>query len=90
MRLAIIDDSEFLRTGLRVALEAGGDMDVVGEFSLGEEWEPRVERLGVEVALLGMRSPGRDRSAAMCRRLRTDSPGTRVLMLSPLRMRRRF
>ena len=40
MRLTIIEDSGFLRTGLRVALEAGGEMDVVGEFTLGEEWAP--------------------------------------------------
>ena len=82
VRLAIIEDSGFLRTGLRVTLEAGGDVDVVGEFSLTEEWAPRVERLGVEVALLGMRWSRPDHSAAICRRIRTDSPGTRVLMLS--------
>ena len=80
---AIIEDSGFLRTGLRIALEAGGDMDVVGEFPLGEECAPLVEQLGVEVALLGMRPPGPDFSAAMCRRIRTGSPGTKVLMLSP-------
>ena len=83
VRLAIIEDSGFLRAGLRVALEAGGDMDVVGEFSLGEKWAARVEQLGVEVALLGMRPPRPDLSAAVCRRIRTGSPGTRVLMLSP-------
>ena len=83
MRLAIIEGSEFLRTGLRAALAAGGDMDVVGEFSIGKEWAPCLEQLGVEVALLGMRSPRPDLSAAVCRRIRTGSPGTRVLMLSP-------
>ena len=83
VRLAIIEDSGFLRTGLRVALEDRGDMDVVGEFPLGEEWAPRMEQLGVEVALLGMRSPGLGLSAAVCRQIRDNSPGARVLMLSP-------
>ena len=83
MRLAIIEDSEILRTGLRVALEDGGEMVVVGEFPLGEEWAHHMEQLGVEVALLGMRPTGRDLCAAVCRRIRTDSPDTRVLMLSP-------
>ena len=50
---------------------------------MGRSGRARVEQLGVEVALLGMRPPGPDLSAAMCRRIRTGSPGTRVLMLSP-------
>lgn len=83
MRLAIIEDSEFLRTGLQVALQTDGDFDVVGEFPIGEEWAPCVKHLGVKVALLGMRPPALDLSAAVCRLIRTNSPDTRVLMLSP-------
>ena len=85
MRLALIEDSELLRTGLRIALGAGGptDMKVVGEFPLGDDAVSEVERLRPDVVLLGMRRPDLNRSAAICRRIRAVSSSTRVLMLSP-------
>ena len=83
VRLAVIEDSELLRTGLRVALEAGGHMEVVGEFSLSEAAVSDVERLRPDVVLLGMRRPDLNRSAAICRLIRSASSVTRVLVLSP-------
>ena len=83
MRLAVIEDSEFLRTGLRDALEAGGHMDVVGEFGMSEAAVSEVERLRPDVVLLGIRRTDLNRSAMICRLIRSASSLTRVLMLSP-------
>ena len=83
VRLAVIEDSEFLRTRLRVALEASGHMEVVGEFALSEEAVSAVERLRPDVVLLGMRRPDLNRSAAICRQIRGASSLTKVLVLSP-------
>ena len=83
VRLAVIEDSEFLRTGLGVALEAEEGMEVVGEFGLSEAAVSAVERLKPDVVLLGMRWPNLNRSAMMCRVIRRAHPPTRVLMLSP-------
>ena len=83
VRIAIIEDSEFLRTGLRVALEADGCMEVVGEFGLNEEVVSDVEQLRPDVVLLGVRWPDLNRSALICRLLRSAYAPTRVVMLSP-------
>ena len=83
VRIAIIEDSEFLRTGLRVALEADGCMEVVGEFGLNEEVVSDVEQLRPDVVLLGVRWPDLNRSALICRLIRSAYAPTRVVMLSP-------
>ena len=82
VRVAVVEDSEFLRTGLRLALEAGGHMEVAGEFALSEEAVSEVKRLRPDVVLLGMRRPDLNRSAAICRLIRSVSSPTRVLVLS--------
>ena len=83
VRLAVIEDSELLRSGLRVALEAGGHVELVGEFGLNEEAVAEVKRLKPDVVLLGMRRPNLERSAAICRLIRRASSSTKVLIVSP-------
>lgn len=83
MRMAVIEDSELLRTGLRVALEADGSIQVVGEFGLSEAAVSDLERLRPDVVLLGMRPPDLHRSAEICRLIRSTCSPARVLMLSP-------
>lgn len=83
VRLALVEDSELLRAGLRAALEADGRMEVVGELALGEAAVSEVERLRPDVVLLGMRWPDLNRSAEICRLIRGAHSPTRVLMLSP-------
>ena len=82
MRLAVIEDSELLRAGLRVALEVGGHIEVVGEFCLSEEAVPEVKRLNPDVVLLGMRRANLERSAAICHLIRREASLTKVLVLS--------
>ena len=83
VRLAVIEDSEFLRTGLRIALGAEEGIEVVGEFGLSDATVSEVERLRPDVVLLGMKWPNLNRSAKLCRLIRRAYPPTRVLMLSP-------
>ena len=83
VRLAVIEDSEVLRAGLSAVLEAGGQVEVVGEFGLSESVVSQVERLRPDVVILGMRRPDLSRSAAICRLIRSASSVTRVLVLSP-------
>ena len=83
VRLAVIEDSEFLRTGLRIALEAEEDMEVVGEFGLSDAAVSEVERLRPDAVLLGLKWPNLSRSATLCRLIRRAYPSTKVLMLSP-------
>ena len=72
-----------MRTALRVALEADGLAEVVGESGLSDEVVSDVEQLRPDVVLLGMRRPHLSRSAAICREIRSAYPSARVLMLSP-------
>ena len=84
LKLAIIEDSELLRTGLRAVLEANGLVEVVGEFGLEEAAVSEVERLSPDVVLLGMRRPDLNRTAVICRLLRKrESSMTKVVMVSP-------
>ena len=83
VRLAVIESSELLRTGLRVALDGENCIEFVGEFGLGEEAVSEVERLKPDVVLLGMRRPKLEESAAICRLVLRASRLTRVLIISP-------
>ena len=81
IRLAIIADSEFLRTGVRIALEAGGDMAVVGEFA--HTAVVAAAQCKPDAVLVDMQWPDANRGVETCRQLRHQSPESRVLMLSP-------
>lgn len=79
--LIIVEESELLRLGLRVAIEAGGDIEVIGDFRPSDEAVAEVERLGPDVVLMSMRWPGIEGVAA-CREIRGSVPSTKVVMLS--------
>ena len=80
--LVIIDDTEFLRLGLRVAVEASGEIRVVGDFSPSKEVLAEVERLCPQVVLISMKWPTTEALEA-CREIRGAVPTTKVVMLSP-------
>ena len=82
IRLVIVDGSQFLRTGLRTAIEAGEDVEVVGEFGPTEETLSELVSLAPDVALLGMNWTGGD-GLAVCREVRERLPDTSVVMVSP-------
>ncbi|MFJ4095778.1 response regulator [Kitasatospora sp. NPDC089913] len=58
--ILLADDEELVRAGLRVVLEAQGDLRVVGEASDGAEAIALARRLRPHVVLMDVRMPGLD------------------------------
>ena len=81
IRVAIADDQELVRSGVRLILEGESDMQVVGEARNGQEAAELVKRERPDVLLLDVRMPGEDGIAAAGRILAAGIP-VRVLMLT--------
>ncbi len=70
-----------LRLGLRTAIEAGGDIDVIGEFDLDRRVVERVVELGPDLILMESGWPTLEGIAA-CRNILDALPSVRVVMMS--------
>lgn len=81
IRIAIIDDHEMVREGLRSILEPEPDFEVVAESRTADQIVELVERSRPDVVLLDARLPGVS-GAAACQLLTTSNPTVAVLMLS--------
>jgi len=81
IRVAIADDQELVRSGVRLILEGEADMQVVGEARNGEEATELVKRERPDVLLLDIRMPGQDGIAA-ARQILAEGIPIRVLMLT--------
>ena len=81
IRVAIADDQELVRSGVRLILEGEADMQVVGEARNGEEASDLVKRERPDVLLLDIRMPGQDGIAA-ARQILAEGIPIRVLMLT--------
>ena len=81
IRVAIADDQQLVRNGVRMILEGEPDIEVVGEAGNGEEAADLVEREQPDVLLIDVRMPGEDGIAA-AKRILSRSATTRVLMLT--------
>ena len=79
--LAIVDESDFLRLGLRAAIETSGDIEVIGDYPPGGETLSEVERLRPDVVLLSMKWPSTE-GLNTCREIRAAVPSTKVVMFS--------
>jgi len=81
IRIAIADDQELVRGGLRMILESEPDITVVGEAGDGAEAVRIVAGERPDVVLLDVQMPGQDGLAA-AREIVASGSGTRVLMLT--------
>jgi DNA-binding NarL/FixJ family response regulator len=81
VRVFLLDDHEVVRRGVRDLLEAGGDIEVVGEASTADEALRRVPAVRPEVAVLDVRLPDGN-GIEVCRELRATHPEIRCLMLT--------
>jgi DNA-binding NarL/FixJ family response regulator len=81
IRLLIVDDHPIVRDGLRGAFDGDPDFEVVGEAGNGVEALAMVERVGVDVVLMGLRMPEMGGVEAIDRLHRT-APSVRVLVLT--------
>jgi DNA-binding NarL/FixJ family response regulator len=83
IRVAVADDQELVRTGLRMILEGEGDLQVVGEAKDGAEAVALTQRETPDVVLMDVRMPGLDGIQATQAILANSSSGpTRILMLT--------
>jgi DNA-binding NarL/FixJ family response regulator len=81
VRVLIVDDSELVRDGLRMALESPG-LEIVGEAGDGAQGVAEAERLRPDVVLMDVRMPELDGIEATRRIVRLGDPPVRVLMLT--------
>ncbi len=81
IRVLLVDDQMLFREGLRTLLSIHSDLQVVGEASNGEEALRQAALLRPQVILMDLRMPVLDGVAAT-RRLRTEHPTCRVIVLT--------
>ncbi|MFB9681785.1 response regulator [Streptosporangium vulgare] len=81
IRVLVVDDEALVRSGLRMILEAAGDMVVVGEARDGDEAVAATTRLRPQVVLMDVRMPGTDGLAAAARVL-TAPEAPKLIMLT--------
>ena len=80
VRVALVDDHEIVRRGLRELLEGAG-LEVVGEAGTVAEAVRRMPALHPDVVLLDMQLPD-GTGVEVCRDVRSALPDTRVLILT--------
>jgi DNA-binding NarL/FixJ family response regulator len=81
LRVAIADDQELIRAGLRGIIEAEPDLEVIGEASDGESAVRLALRERPDVFLMDVRMPGLDGIQATEQIVAAQGP-TRVLVLT--------
>ena len=81
IRVYLLDDHEVVRQGLRALLEAGGDIEVVGESGSAVEATARIPALRPDVAVLDGRLPDGS-GIEVCRAIRSVDPTINALILT--------
>lgn len=81
IHVALVDDHEVVRLGLKLALESHADIEVVASFADAAVAVSRLEAIDPDIVLMDVRIPGMDGITA-CRLLRARLPNVKVLMLT--------
>ena len=81
IRILLVDDHNVIRHGLRLMIEACGDMEVAGEAENGREAVELAEKLQPDVVILDIVMPMLN-GAETTRQLLRSVPKARVLVLS--------
>jgi two-component system, NarL family, response regulator DevR len=81
IRVLLADDHELVRGGLKAALRAHTDFNVVGEARDGKEAVAESARLDPNLVVMDVRMPGLNGIEA-CREIRAAQPHVNVLMLT--------
>ncbi|MEX5632403.1 response regulator [Parafrankia sp. FMc2] len=78
----LVDDEELVRVGLRVILESGGEIDVVGEASDGSQVVPLIREKNPDVVIMDIRMPRVDGLAAIREILADVADPPKILVLT--------
>ena len=81
IRVLLVDDEALVRSGLRLILQAAGDITIVAEARDGDEALAAVSRHRPDVLLMDVRMPGRDGLSAL-RELQERADPAKVIMLT--------
>ncbi len=81
IKLLIVDDHEMVRLGLRTILEAGPEVEVVGEAGSAKDAIYQAGVLRPDVVLMDVRMPGGSGIDA-CREILAKNPEMKVIMLT--------
>lgn len=81
IHVLLADDHDLVRTGLKAALRAHPEFNVVAEARDGEEAVREAKRVKPELVVMDVRMPRLDGIEA-CREIREAVPGINVLMLT--------
>ena len=81
IRIVVVDDHAVVRSGLRLLLDAEGDMEVVGEAGNARDAIFEVRAAKPDVVLLDVVMPGESGIEALPQVLH-EAPGAKVLVLS--------
>jgi DNA-binding NarL/FixJ family response regulator len=81
IRVAVVDDHDAVRLGLRTALLAEPDLEPVGSADSAAAAEPLLYRTRPDVVLVDYRLPGVD-GLTLCRRIKSEPLAPRVVLFS--------
>lgn len=81
IRVFVVDDHELVRSGLREAVAATGDMEWSGEAGSVQEALSAIAAADLDVALLDVRLPDGD-GIELCREVKARHPEIRCVMLT--------
>jgi DNA-binding NarL/FixJ family response regulator len=81
LKVLLADDHRLILDGVKAALEASGDFEVVGEAMTGSQVLPLVNRTNPDVVLLDIRMPGVDGLVCLDQ-IKKRSKETKVIVLS--------
>jgi two-component system, NarL family, response regulator LiaR len=80
-RIVLVEDHALTRVGLRTALTADPEIEVVGEAADGLEGQRVIEQTKPDVVVLDIGLPGID-GIELTRRVRSALPATRIVILT--------
>lgn len=81
IKIAIVEDHQMVREGLRLLINQNSDMEIVAEFSNGNDWLQAIQKHQFDVSLIDIDMPVVDGLTTLSEGLRVDSE-LKVIMLT--------